>query len=521
MRQALGWSDGDFPRVRCPDLEQFQHRLSATSLSVVFVSHYLNNPSSAFGHTMLYLGSDSERNAMLADYSVSFEADTEGMTPGQYLPRGLFGKLVAAYRVAPLHERVRKYERQEQRDLWLFPLMVSQGEIDQLVRHLWELRNVTFRYGFFGGNCAQKILGIVHAVAPKYGLLPFSDLAVLPSEVSRRLVERIGLAGEPMQRPSLWGQYSRQVSRLSAEERGDLAEMVASRRVVDGVSPATLMAALVWSEIETPYRAFRRESETEDHPDLVWRREIWASLAADTNGRQPALTAILQEPGPSVLQAHRPSRFTLHGGYNNDLGGIFGGEARWLLHEAVDPQAGYPPVSSVEVGRVEMDMSATGHLRVNEATVLRVERLAPVSSFQSPIAWKIELGARRLPFDGEWPLSIGAEIGIGAGAALLRPAFSLAVYSMVGARPSAAIRHGGTEFLAAGIWSGGVLLRMPADVRARFSGEYVLSLTSLDGGAAGFEAVVRKGLTRDWDIEFAATHAPEGSLLTVGLVAFH
>lgn len=520
MKEALGWSDGDVPHVDCPEVAAHQRSLSAKSLSVVFVSHYLDNPASAFGHIMLYLGSDSERSAALADYTVSFEADIDGMSPGEYLPRGLFGGLVAGYRLAPLHERVRKYQREEQRDMWLFPLQVSQHEIDQLVRHLWELKDVTFQYGFFGGNCAQKILAVVHAVAPEYEVLPYRGLAVLPQEVGRRLVEQIGLAGEPRYRPSLWSQYSRQVAKLSPQEKEQLEEMLASRTVVEGASPATLSAALLWSEFKTPYRAFRRAAETEDHDDFVWRRALWTSQVAGDDTSEDGLTRWFQESGPSLLQAHRPSRLTLRGGYRSGSGSVVSAGARWLLHGAVDPHVGYPPVSNLEVARIDITVSAAGRLLVDEVTALRIERLAPASGLQSALAWKIDIGARRLAFDGESPLHIGAELGIGAGAALLRPGYSVALYSMVGARPGVALASGGTSFLPAGIWSGGLLLRL-SDFRARVSGEYSLSLSSLEGGAAALNAVARKGLTRDWDLELAVTRGPGRSGVTLGLVSFH
>lgn len=521
MKEALGWSDGDIPVVDCPEVEAHQLRLSAKSLSVVFISHYLSNPASAFGHTMLYLGSDSERSVMLGDYSVSFEADTNGMTPVEYLPRGLFGGLVAGFRLAPLYERVRKYEREEQRDLWLFPLQVSQDEIDQLVRHLWELKDVTFQYGFFGGNCAQKILAVVHAVAPEYEVLPFSSPAVLPQEVARRLVEQIGLAGEPMQRPSLSSQYSRAVAMLSPQEKEQLEQMVASRTVAEGASPATLSAALLWSELETPHRAFRRAGETEDHVDFVWTRALWASRIASGDTSEDGMMRSVQKSGPSLLEAHRPSRVTLRGGYRNGSGSVLGAGARWLLHGPLDPHEGYPPVSSVEVARIDFDVSGAGGLVLDEATVVRVEKLAPASDLESALAWKIDVGARRLAFDGESPLHVGAEFGIGAGASLLRPGYSVALYSMVGARTGAALGRGGTSFLPAGIWSGGLLMRLPGDFRARIWGEYSLSLKSLEGGAAALKAVVRKGLTRDWDFELAVTRGPERSAVTLGLVSFH
>lgn len=520
MKEALGWSDDDVPLIDCPEVEAHLRRLSAKSLSVVFVSPYLNNPASAFGHTMLYLGSSTERSTRLADYSVSFEADTEGMAPSTYLPRGLFGDLVAGYHIAPLHERARRYEREEQRDLWLFPLQVDEAEIDQLVRHLWELRDVTFRYGFFGGNCAQKILALVHAVAPRYGVLPHRSAAVLPQEVARRLVKQIGLTGEPMLRPSLLSRYTRQVARLDPLEKKQLEEMLASRTVLEGSTPATLSAALLWSELQTPYRVFRRASDTEDHDDFLWTRAVWEARVADGGSSQDGVTRQIQARSPSLLEAHRPSRLTFRGGHLDGSGSLVGIGARWLLHGALDPHMAYAPASSIEVARIDMDVSTTGDLLVDEVTALRVEKLAPVLDLQSPLAWRAEVGARRLAFDGESPLHIGAEVGVGAGIARLRQGYAVTLYSMVGARPGAVLGSDGTSFLAAGIWSGGVLLRLPADLRARVSGEYALSLGSFDSGSAAVRARIRKGVTRHWDLELAVTSSPGRSGVTLGVVSF-
>ncbi len=104
MKRFIAWSEDDVPRVKCGEFEANRQRMHATALSVVFVSFNIDNPTSAFGHTMLYLGNGhgSERSAALADYSVSFEADMGGMSPMQYLPKGLLGGLNAGYHLAPV-----------------------------------------------------------------------------------------------------------------------------------------------------------------------------------------------------------------------------------------------------------------------------------------------------------------------------------------------------------------------------------------------------------------------------------
>jgi hypothetical protein len=538
MKDQLGWTDLDVPTLPCPEFEAFRSKLDARSLSVVFASHYLANPASAFGHTMLYLGSAATIESRLADYSVGFEADTKGLSPLGYIPRGLTGGLVAAFRVSPFHERVRKYERQELRDLWMFPLQVNQHEVDQLVRHLWELKDVSYRYGFFGGNCAQKILALVHAVVPRAHLLPYHRAAILPSEVVRRLVMSIGLAGTPVIRPSLLGRYSRQVDALPAADQLLLEQMIASRTVPAEVSPAVLSTAILWSEINLPHRTFRRASETGEHRDLQWKRRLLNALTAQSRSdRSLAASAVTRSSAMpatqsgawqqlsdlSLLEAHAPSRLTVRGGHRAQAGAALGVGMRWLLHEPLDPGAGYPELSSLETLRIEAGVTAKDAGFIDEMTALRVEKFAAASRLQSPIGWKLEIGARRLPGEGGAPLHAGAEAAVGLGAAILRTRSMIAAYVRLGVRPGAIVSSDRATFAPAALASGGLLLRLPAGMRAKVQAEYAVmarALSTLDRGAT-VAATARKSLTTDLDLELLASWQQAGISASLGLIVFH
>jgi hypothetical protein len=519
MKNALGWSRADIRIVDCPALAAYKDKLDAKSLSVVFVSAFLSSPASAAGHTLLYLGSKPEDRPALADYAISFEASVAGLSALQYIPRALAGGLTAKFQVAPLYQRVRAYERDQERDLWIFPVAVSQAQIDQLVLHLWELKDIPIRYGFFQSNCAQKIEELVHAVAPQYRLLPEHSLAVLPSEVARRLAERVGVEGEPIYRPSLMNQYIERVAALTPVEKSQLTEMEASRVVILGASAAALSAALLWSEFETPYKAFRGEDDDSDPDvDVAWRKSLWAArvIAGDSSTAQ--LSPQDAGSGESLLRSHLPTSISLSSAYIHGVGPALHFGARWLLHGALDPPIAYPPVSTIEVGRIELGMASEGKLSVDQATLIRVEKLGPGSSLQSPVAWKFEVGARRLPQQHESPLDIGMEVGVGVSTAKLTPEYSLALYSMIGARPGAALSDkGGASFLPAALWTAGLLMRVPGDLRTQIVSEY--ALTSRKGGTS-FTWTLRKRITRNWEAESASELRPGQHSMRLGVVSF-
>ena len=518
MKRAFGWTDAHVPQVECSDLAAYEATLRGKMVSVVFVSYYLGNPASAFGHVMLSFADGPE--AALAGYSVSFEARTTGLSTLSYIRQGLFGGLSAAYHVTPLYERAGRYERQELRDLWLFPLQMSEGEVGQLARHLWELKDLTFAYGFFGDNCAKKILAAVHAVAPAYGLLPYSPAAVLPSEVVRRLVTKVGLRGPPLRRPSLLEQYERQVSALSSQERAQLQQTVVTQTVRPGASTAVLSAALTWSEIRTPSRAFRRESEVSDHPDAVWRRHLWLSISASGDTTQTAQTATASTTQLSLLASHRPASITIRSGYRAGVGSVQGVGVRWLLHDVLDPDVGYPPRASVSVGQVEVNVDATGRINVDEVTALRVEQLGPASTLRPGVAWRMELGARRLQMSTASPLHVGLELDVGAGMGVTRPNASVFMYTLAGLRPGVISARNGQIFALEGILTGGLVMQLPGGIRTLATIDQVASLGSSPERGSSIGVVVRKQLARDWEVETRFRHAPAFRELSAGIVAF-
>jgi hypothetical protein len=516
MKKIFDWAPKIGEERNCAGLSQFTARLNAKHVAVVYVSHYFGNAASAFGHTMLLLKSDSSASTKLSDYAVSFEADTKGMSPAKYLPRGLFGGLEAAYKTEPLYTRVRKYEQQEQRDLWLFPLNLDSDQVELLVLHVWELREISFQYGFFGGNCAEKILRLVNAVTPASGVSPYRKTAILPSDVVRRLVEKMGLNGDPVYRPSLKAQYQHRVREMDKRERRQLAQMVKTRSVVAHVSPRVISTAMLWSEINTPHRAFRRTEDIVDHPDYVWIRKLWDVRNTDSSTSSGFVKVT---PSVSLLDGHRSSAISLRSGVSNGDATVEIG-ARWLLHAVPDPSEGYPKASSIEVGQISIAFVPRANPRVEEFTALRVENIASRSGVHFQSAWKFELGARRLPFRHDVPLQWGAEIGIGKSLTFSRNAYSFSLYSMAGLRPGALGRSRTLTFRPAADLVTGVVLELPLDIRSRMAASYTKGLNGDHTHGAELKSVTRKRISQNVDAELQVGTNPMGARATAGVVIF-
>lgn len=150
----------------CSDLNKFVNNFSKDKLSLVFTSEYINNPSSAFGHTMLVFHSDNE-DLEIGDV-VHFAAETskkDGFFKYSY--KGFNGKYKGYFLREPFYKKMYEYNTLEQRYMNIYTLDFTKKEILQIIYHLYELRKATFKYYFLNGNCATQTTDLLNIISDK------------------------------------------------------------------------------------------------------------------------------------------------------------------------------------------------------------------------------------------------------------------------------------------------------------------------------------------------------------------
>lgn len=150
--------------------------------------------ASIFGHIFLAIEPAQARlNATTITYAAQLDADREG-AHAQAIGwkdayRGLTGGLSGTYGEAPLHERLRVYNQEQQRSVWLYELTLSREEKHFLLWHLHELQGVRAPYRFLSHNCGYGALAVLDA-ALGTRLKGELDGTVAPQSVLSRLDKR-------------------------------------------------------------------------------------------------------------------------------------------------------------------------------------------------------------------------------------------------------------------------------------------------------------------------------------------
>ncbi|MGP9688283.1 Lnb N-terminal periplasmic domain-containing protein [Psychrobacter sp. AOP22-C1-C5] len=178
-------------QVDCPELDEWTQKLAPEQLSIMFAQEYLDNPTSAFAHTLLRIDS----KASVADPSKIHHAYALNYTVGGdpsdsfpvYAVKSMIGGYDNAIEIDPYPARFAKYLQDDERDAWTYQLDLTPSEVQQIIRHVWETKDLKMPYYFATDNCASEILRLIDVVRPQQHLLSQLPYVVIPSDVVQLL----------------------------------------------------------------------------------------------------------------------------------------------------------------------------------------------------------------------------------------------------------------------------------------------------------------------------------------------
>ena len=185
-------------QVECPELDDWMSTLAPEQLSIMFAQEYLDNPLSAFAHTLLRIDSKAsiaDPNQIDKAYALNYTVDGD---PNDSFPiyatKSMIGSYNSAIEIDPYPEMLAKYLQDDERDTWTYQLSLTPAEVQQIMRHVWETKALKMPYYFTTDNCASEILRLIDVVRPQQNLLSQLSYAVVPSDVIQLLNEEQLLA---------------------------------------------------------------------------------------------------------------------------------------------------------------------------------------------------------------------------------------------------------------------------------------------------------------------------------------
>lgn len=398
--------------LKCEKLNEFRTRLSALSISVVFSSYYLDNPSSSFGHTFIRIGknkNDDSTATELLDTGINYGAVTGNAGPVVYTIGGLTGLFPGTFNAIPYYYKVREYNDFESRDLWSYELNFSQPEIDFIVDHIWELGHTHFDYYFLTENCSYHVLTILDAARPSINLSRYmSSLYVIPSDTLKAL-DKEGLISNVKFRPSPSSLFKYHLDQISTHEVKSLRTLVEKPEKVADVAPErqVLMmdSALAYVDFKYAKELIKEEAQAVElkKPILLQRARL---------GQRSPEANFSEKRGQAPHLGHGSNRLALsyidsEKSRSTDL------EWRFAFHDYLDYDLAYPPHMKLEVMRFNLRSTSTNDIELRELAMLDVVSLGDYNQYGKSPSWKVKIGQSLTNYQNQELTTAGMNLGYG------------------------------------------------------------------------------------------------------------
>jgi hypothetical protein len=392
LKSALAIDESRLPQQSCERFQSWIAELNPASITVIFPSAFMNNPSSMFGHLLLRVDQkgQTERTSILA-YTINYAADVTTDNGILFAVLGLTGGFKGYFSTHPYYIKAKEYGDFENRDIWEYRLNLTEDQIQRLLMHGWELGNAAFDYFYFKENCAYQILSLLDVADPELQLAERFWFYTFPSDGIRMIADKPGLVRDVTFRASRSTRIRRGREALSAEEKGWLSKMVADPKLSQSEAftrlPPERQAAVL--EVVSDYLLYK--SATEENSASFESRNKSILLARSKLKVRPVPFNVAPVSG-APDQGHKTMRAGMGIGWRE---GEFFNEANFRLafHDLLDPEYGYTPGAQIQALELTVrHYNRSDHTRIEKFTVLDILSLSPIDALFASPSWKINAG---------------------------------------------------------------------------------------------------------------------------------
>ena len=392
-----------FPAGDCEDYHRVRDQLEIDSAAVIYPSAYLNSPASMFGHLLLVL--DREDKDRLLSRAVNYAAVVGDSFGPLFAFKGIFGLYDGVFAVLPYYDKVEEYSAVNRRDIWEYPLDLSERELDLLLRHVWELQELRSRYFFFKENCAFNLLYPIEAARPSLRITRRFRMSAVPVSLLQDLTET-GITGEPVFRPSKTTRMRHLADLLSEDQRAHALALARGAAELTGEEDAVTVT-LAQELTQYLYTEKRIDPET-------YRTRVFPLLRARSKMGKVELPPVPRPLPPNA--GHAPRRLDVYAGVAHGEGGFGGVRLRSAYHDWLDDPRGYPPGSAITMFSVDARSRAgSDAVDLREFTLVDIRSLSPPEPWVRPISWTGSLRLEADPLDPGHHRTLG---NLGTGIAL-------------------------------------------------------------------------------------------------------
>ena len=372
--------------ISCPQFDQWKEKLNAQSVTLLFPSMHLDNPASMFGHTFIRFDRPDKNN--LLSYTLSYAASyDESDHVLVYSWKGITGGYSGRFYLQAFFETLQIYSDIEQRDIWEYELNLNQQEIDQLLRHIWEVKSARLDYFFFRENCSFRLLALLDVARVGANMsMDSHPFYAVPVDTVRD-IGNAGLVAQSNYRPATHNQVLQIYDQISIDERKTAIALTQNEIQINAVA-----------------KSFTEEQQVKIYQLADAILSLDKELTQNQQTLQFGILSALSHLSVSKYefefetippeQSHQSARWQLSAG-QYDIGGqgdeyFYEIGFRPVFHDLLDMGQGFIEGASINVLETQLRWyQREEELKLEKLDLFSLQSIVAVSPWATPLSQKI------------------------------------------------------------------------------------------------------------------------------------
>ncbi|MEZ0123679.1 MAG: DUF4105 domain-containing protein [Candidatus Reddybacter sp.] len=384
------------PQQNCAEYQVWRNAINAETVTLIFASHFVNSPSSMYGHTLLRIDPPKRVNpSQWLSYAVNFGANVrEDENSLFYAWRGLTGGYPGLFAMEPYYKKIKQYSNLENRGLWEYQLDLTPEEVNKLVVHLWELKGISFDYFFTDENCSFRLLELLEIARPNINLLSTFAYKAIPTDTVR-VVSDHGMIKNINYRASHIEKINYIASSLNPEQKILAHDLSIDTGLAEGEEYKSTSLDDKQNILYVAYNYLRyKQTKTARDKDIAKRSH---RLLVEINEHGNADLSSLPRPF-NPIEGHKTMSLIVAAG-NEGSEEFIEGQWRMTYHDLLDPGPGYPLGLGIEMFGVTARQWQSGRSTLERLDFVEINSFAARDILFKPSSWRVNGGLERIYSD--------------------------------------------------------------------------------------------------------------------------
>ncbi len=388
------------PYSSCPSLDKILRDYNASSVVLVFPTAHINSPASMFGHSFLRIDS-GDNNLSLTSNAINYAAKTREINGLVFAYKGLFGGYEGHYSILPYYKKIKEYNHLERRDIWEYRLNLTPLEIEKLLTHLYELKDLYADYYFFSENCSYNLLWLLEIAREDLKLVEDFSYKAIPIDTIRKVYEA-GLIESENFRASKTKEIKAIFEMI--DEKSRVLNIIHSKRYKD-LEKLNINDKVYGYDLAIELLRIKRSKRDIDKKSYV--KDLLSLLRDRSKLKKREPYKIKKVPNP--LLEHKSERISIS--IDNKNLSTFGYKP--AFHDFYDVDYGFISGAYINFFHLQLKKERDKNIKLDKFDLVNISSLSVRDQIFKPISWGVSFGLKdfRKSLYGLLKLEVGLSYG--------------------------------------------------------------------------------------------------------------